>query len=834
MNGSESGVTMTSAEIAHREKCEDLCKTVMESVMVVKRSVPPSDQYEYYGAFPKYQHVIRKLNDSIYKTMNTVFSHEKLSTSFHQDNQSETDFSDKFEMMVEANDVILEKVGNLMDEAMGLRSQPAIKVSSNAPAVVASWNKNQLQSSFKSTKSFSCLNWLPKPQNDFDEKPDNSTLPFTTMLVDKPNNVRALSRSYSLFVKGEYKEAKDQTENQPLLQRSYSFSKQFVEEITEHHYEAELTSFVLPDHFLEPVMCIRPVEATIENLHFIDTVPGLNAMIDVLSKEKEIAVDCEAHNHRSFLGFVCLIQISTRKHDYVVDTIALRSHIQKLNSVFTNPEILKVMHGCDSDVLWFQRDFGLYLVNVFDTGQAARALNYPTFALSYLLKRYVNFDAQKEYQMADWRQRPLPNEMLDYARMDTHALLYIADNLRNALYELQNNALFEVFNKSRLLCLKKYSKPEYHANSYQKVLRNVRKRLTNQQEFVIAKLYDWREETARRLDESPHYVLPNHMMIRIGEVLPREAQGILACCNPVPPLVREYLSVLHKIIMDAKLKHLTTDNETGLKFQSVSKNVSMTEKSFPHDISQDSAVESFNDLDAKCDDNLCAERPQVQLLTQSLYKKEKVEKSMQILSSLEHPLSKYLADLNIEPKFLTTNERSANSLSLNAKRGEKAKFPHRWRLKAQIIENPLPNNEVQSIEETAATHDVVQQKPAEIPIVFDAQDASQSILKDKSALKKEKKRKKRDVIETTSYQDVPLKKKKRSKVASISEMQSHDKAELGEQENGFEDVEDEEMEHPTLAPLKKPKKLKTKAKLSHSLMPRIRAFSNKSFSFKPK
>lgn len=34
----------------------------------------------------------------------------------------------------------------------------------------------------------------------------------------------------------------------------------------------------------------------------------------------------------------------------------------------------QVLHGADSDVLWLQRDFGLYLVNMFDTGQASRVL----------------------------------------------------------------------------------------------------------------------------------------------------------------------------------------------------------------------------------------------------------------------------------------------------------------------------------------------------------------------------------------------------------------------------------------------------------------------------
>jgi hypothetical protein len=45
-----------------------------------------------------------------------------------------------------------------------------------------------------------------------------------------------------------------------------------------------------------------------------------------------------------------------------------------------------VLHGCDGDVLWLQRDFGVYLVNVFDTGQGSRLLNLPSFGLAHLLQ----------------------------------------------------------------------------------------------------------------------------------------------------------------------------------------------------------------------------------------------------------------------------------------------------------------------------------------------------------------------------------------------------------------------------------------------------------------
>lgn len=41
-----------------------------------------------------------------------------------------------------------------------------------------------------------------------------------------------------------------------------------------------------------------------------------------------------------------------------------------------------------------------------------------------------SLQADKKYQLADWRVRPLPEELLLYARTDTHYLLYIYDRLK--------------------------------------------------------------------------------------------------------------------------------------------------------------------------------------------------------------------------------------------------------------------------------------------------------------------------------------------------------------------------------------------------------------------
>lgn len=81
------------------------------------------------------------------------------------------------------------------------------------------------------------------------------------------------------------------------------------------------------------------------------------------------------------------------------------------------------MHGADMDTKWFQRDFNIHIVNLFDTYRGARALGMAKLSYAYLLNYYCNTTTDKTYQLADWRQRPLSQDMLHYARLDTHFLL---------------------------------------------------------------------------------------------------------------------------------------------------------------------------------------------------------------------------------------------------------------------------------------------------------------------------------------------------------------------------------------------------------------------------
>lgn len=90
----------------------------------------------------------------------------------------------------------------------------------------------------------------------------------------------------------------------------------------------------------EPIM-YQPVDTT--EATYVDTYEGVLEMLGELMKAKEIAVDLEHHDFRSYVGLVSLMQISTREKDWIVDTLQPWRHkLEVLNQVFTNPKIVKV------------------------------------------------------------------------------------------------------------------------------------------------------------------------------------------------------------------------------------------------------------------------------------------------------------------------------------------------------------------------------------------------------------------------------------------------------------------------------------------------------------
>ncbi|RCV46468.1 hypothetical protein SEVIR_9G538800v4 [Setaria viridis] len=300
---------------------------------------------------------------------------------------------------------------------------------------------------------------------------------------------------------------------------------------------------------------LKPADLEDTPFTLVEDHKGLMELAKKLKSVTEFAVDLEHNQYRSFQGLTCLMQISTRTEDFIVDTLKLRIYIGLyLQEPFKDPTKRKVMHGADRDIMWLQRDFHIYICNLFDTGQASRVLQMERNSLEYLLLRFCGVTAKKEYQNADWRSRPLPDEMIKYAREDTHYLLYIYDLMKQRLQREstpENDLLLEVHKRSNEICLQFYEKELLTDTSYLHIYGLQEHELNSKQLAVVAALHGWRDRLARQEDESTGYVLPNKALIEIAKQMPTDTGHLKRIVKSKYPFVERSLDEIAYTVWNA-------------------------------------------------------------------------------------------------------------------------------------------------------------------------------------------------------------------------------------------------------------------------------------------
>jgi len=179
---------------------------------------------------------------------------------------------------------------------------------------------------------------IPKPQLLFKEKIDNfDSTPWKPRLTSKPHAVMPFDKSIYLF-----KDELGINEYLSKRQRKRERRRLIKRPRYAHPYQAEIESMQYPKEvysWMEPIPYTDWDEVPPT---WVDTPEALQEMIKDMRRCTEIAVDLEHHDTRSYIGLTCLMQLSTRDDDYIVDTLKLRGQLEPLNEIFANPRVLKV------------------------------------------------------------------------------------------------------------------------------------------------------------------------------------------------------------------------------------------------------------------------------------------------------------------------------------------------------------------------------------------------------------------------------------------------------------------------------------------------------------
>ena len=244
---------------------------------------------------------------------------------------------------------------------------------------------------------------------------------------------------------------------------------------------------------------------------YVDTPEHLRAVLGRLRGLPLVAVDTEAAGYHRYLDRLSLIQLSSRDEHFLVDPLAIED-LSPLAPMFTDPSVEKIFHDADYDLRILDRDAGLSLAGLFDTQIAAAFLGERSLGLGNIVEKYLGLKLPKEFQRADWAERPLSEGMKDYAATDTAHLPALRDRLRAELEARGRLGWAEEEFRRREQTRWNDSADEMEAFLRVKGARD----LTPRGLAILRELYQWREGVAKERDQATFRVLSNQALLELS------------------------------------------------------------------------------------------------------------------------------------------------------------------------------------------------------------------------------------------------------------------------------------------------------------------------------
>jgi ribonuclease D len=261
---------------------------------------------------------------------------------------------------------------------------------------------------------------------------------------------------------------------------------------------------------------------------------ALRTLANELQRHPVIAVDTESNSLYAYRERVCLIQFSTPQDDTLVDPIAL-DDLSPLAPIFANPNIEKIFHAAEYDLICLKRDFGFMFANLFDTLVAARILGRKQVGLGSILAAEFGVAQDKRFQRANWGTRPLSPDQLNYAVQDTRYLIplrqRLAEQLKQAgFWELAQ----EDFHRACLI--------ENHQLVEEDVWWRVphATELTPQQAAVLQELLNYRDDLARSMNRPRFKVIGGQTLHAIAQNCPGRMDDLRRLPGMTPPQMRRH------------------------------------------------------------------------------------------------------------------------------------------------------------------------------------------------------------------------------------------------------------------------------------------------------
>jgi ribonuclease D len=268
---------------------------------------------------------------------------------------------------------------------------------------------------------------------------------------------------------------------------------------------------------------------------YIATDEKLVGLVQQLQNEPLLALDTESNSMYAYHTKTCLIQLSTRTEDYIIDPLAI-TDMQPLGTLLADERIEKVFHGAEYDLILMNRDFGFTVHNLFDTTYAARLCQVARFGLADLLSKFFSVEMDKKHQTDNWGIRPLKADSLAYAQMDTHYLPALRDVLLEKLKELKRvEEAQEVFGDVLRVEVKENG---FDPEGFWKI--GAPNAMNKREMAILRELYLLRDSMARDANVPPFKIFTNEVMMSIARQQPQNFTDLFGMKGLSPRYIRQW------------------------------------------------------------------------------------------------------------------------------------------------------------------------------------------------------------------------------------------------------------------------------------------------------
>jgi ribonuclease D len=270
-------------------------------------------------------------------------------------------------------------------------------------------------------------------------------------------------------------------------------------------------------------------------LMIVDSSEKLEEMVKLIADEPVLGIDTEADSMYAYQEKVCLVQFSDRTNDYIVDPLAGFS-LEPLAPFMSDPNVVKIFHGADYDVVSMKRDFGFEFRNIFDTMISAQLLEMPKVGLADLVGHYFAVPMDKKYQTHNWAERPLYPEHLYYARGDTHFLLAIREMF---VRKLKKMGRMHIAEEEFELLEERTCSPAIPPELRFMKTKGIN-RLDPLAQRIFRSLYLLRDRHASRMNRPPYKVMPDQVLMKLAEARPSNLDELSRHVRAKSSMVRRY------------------------------------------------------------------------------------------------------------------------------------------------------------------------------------------------------------------------------------------------------------------------------------------------------